>query len=209
MYFVLRFFKRKLYCFISIFCRRASTTHLVRSGDESGHSTLLLEPEQGLTIQLVMDEFYATFAEELTSRRDHRRAFLKFTEEQQYWLSGKMRVIKPVLEAGDLLLWLSGVPHCSHAAGEQKIPRRGLFVTANLRRFANANALKKRWAKVQKGRLGTHNCRIASGVTSSSERCVRRSYAGDPVIRSMAGDIVDSRVFDAAFRDFCASIRVP
>ena len=156
-----------------------------------------------------MDEFLRTFAEELTLRRDHRRAFLRFTQDEQIWFSRKMRVVKPVLEAGDLLLWLSGVPHCSHAAGEQVIPRRGLFVTGNLRRNADARALKRRWGNVQMGMLGTHNCRIASGMTTSAGWSLGGSYAGDPLIRSMAGDAVDPDDFETAFREFGASMRFP
>ena len=122
---------------------------------------MLLEPGPRLTIQTVMDDFYTTFAEELTSRRDPAHAFVKFTEPQQLWLRQRMNIVKPVRTPGDLLLWLSGVPHCSHAAGEHSISRRGLFITANLRRNADAKALKERLAKVKMGKIGTHNCRNA------------------------------------------------
>ena len=186
---------------------RAPSSEYVRSGDESGHSTLLLEPGPGLTIQGVMDDFYATFAEELTSRRDLTSAFVKFTGPQQLWFRQRMKVVKPVLQPGDLLLWLSGVPHCSHAAGEHKIPRRGLFITANLRRNADEKALEERWAKVKMGKLGTHNCRIATGMSTSEERFVGRSYAYDPVICSMAGGKVNADDFEIAFHAFGASVR--
>ena len=187
--------------------RKASSSRYLRSGDASGHSTLLLGPRPGETIQIVMDEFYTTFADDLASRRDPAHAFLKFTAQQQHWLAQKLRIVKPVLQPGDLLLWLSGVPHCSHADGGHRVPRRGLFITANLRIHADKNALRERWVNVQMGKLGTHNCRSGSGMSTPATQCVWRSYDDDPVIQSMGGGEVGADEFAIAFDAFSASVK--
>ena len=139
---------------------KASSSQYLRSGDASGHGTLLFEPHPGQTLQTVMDSFKEKFKSELNSRPNQVHPFLKFTLEQRYWFQTNMTVVKPVLQPGDLLLWLSGVPHCSHATGEHRVARLGLFITANLRRDADKEALRSRWKNVQMGsKLGTHKCR--------------------------------------------------
>ena len=168
---------------------------------------MLLAPGPGMTIQTVMDDFYTTFAEELNSRRNPAHAFIKFTKAQQLWLGDRMNIVKPVLRPGDLLLWLSGVPHCSHAAGEHRIWRRGLFINANLRHNADATALKQRLEKVEMGKIGGHNCWIARGMSGSASQRVAQSYADDTIIRSMAGGEVAAAEFADAFNAFTASVR--
>ena len=159
-----------------------------------------------MTIHTVMDDFYTTFAEELNSRRNPAHAFIKFTKAQQLWLGDRMNIVKPILRPGDLLLCFSGVPHCSHAAGEHRISRRGLFITANLRRDADKEALRSRWKNVQMGKLGTHKCRSGSRMTPPVGRHVQGSYPDDPVIRSIVGDEVGADEFAVAFAAFSASV---
>ena len=185
---------------------KASSSQYLRSGDESGHGTLLFEPHPGQTLQTVMDSFKEKFKSELNSRPNQVHPFLKFTLEQRYWFQTNMTVVKPVLQPGDLLLWLSGVPHCSHATGEHRVPRLGLFITANLRRDADKRALRSRWENVLVGKLGTHNCRSGTEMTPPVGRHVQGSYPDDPVIRSIAGDEVGADEFAVAFDAFSASV---
>ena len=185
---------------------KASSSQYLRSGDASGHGTLLFEPHPGQTLQTVMDSFKEKFKSELNSRPNQVHPFLKFTLEQRYWFHTNMTVVKPVLQPGDLLLWLSGVPHCSHATGEHRVPRLGLFITANLRRDADKEALRSRWKNVQLGKLGTHKCRSGSRMTPPVGRHVQGSYPDDPVIRSIAGDEVGADEFAVAFDAFSASV---
>ena len=191
------------FCSIS----KASRSQYLRSGDESGHGTLLFEPHPGETIQTVMDSFKEKFKSELNSRPNQVHPFLKFTLEQRYWFQTNMKKVKPVLHPGDLLLWLSGVPHCSHATGEHRVARLGLFITANLRHNADATALKQRLEKVEMGKIGGHNCWIASGMSGSASQRVAQSYADDPIIRSVAGGEVAAAEFADAFNAFTASVR--
>ena len=190
------------FCSIS----KASSSQYLRSGDESGHGTLLFEPHPGQTLQTVMDSFKEKFKSELNSRPNQVHPFLKFTLEQRYWFQTNMTVVKPVLQPGDLLLWLSGVPHCSHATGEHRVPRLGLFITANRRRDADKRALRSRWENVLVCKLGTHNCRSGTGMTPPVGRHVQGSYPDDPVIRSIAGDEVGADEFAVAFDAFSASV---
>ena len=162
-----------------------------------------------MTIQTVMDDFSTTFAEELKSqrRRNPARAFYKFTQAQQLWLGDRMNIVKPVLSPGDLLLWLSSVPHCSHAAGEHRISRRGLFITANLRHNADAKALKQRLKNVEKGKIGRHNCLQASGMSGSASQRVLQCCVSDPIIYSMAGGELAAAEFAKAFKAFSQSVQ--
>ena len=185
---------------------KASSSQYLRSGDASGHGTLLFEPHPGQTLQTVMDSFKEKFKSELNSRPNQVHPFLKFTLEQRYWFQTNMKKVKPVIHPGDLLLWLSGVPHCSHATGEHRVPRLGLFITANLRRDADKRALRSRWENVLVGKLGTHNCRSGTGMTPPVGRHVQGSYLDDPVIRSIVGDEVGADEFAVAFAAFSASV---
>ena len=190
------------FCSIS----KASSSQYLRSGDESGHGTLLFEPHPGETIQTVMDRFREKFKDDLNSRPKQVHPFVTFTLEQRYWFQTNMKTVKPVLHPGDFLLWLSGVPHCSHATGEHRVARLGLFITANLRRDADKEALRSRWKNVQMGKLGTHKCRSGSRMTPPVGRHVQGSYPDDPVIRSIAGDEVGADEFAVAFDAFSASV---
>ena len=162
-----------------------------------------------MTIQTVMDDFSTTFAEELKSQRKRNpaRAFFKFTKAQQLWFGDRMNIVKPVLSPGDLLLWLSSVPHCSHAAGEHRISRRGLFITANLRHNADAKALKQRLKNVEKGKIGGHNCFKASGMFGSASQRVLQACVGDRIVYSMAGGDVAAAEFAQAFEEFRKSLK--
>ena len=82
--------------------------------------TQLVVPREGETMQSFRDRFLAAFppVPGLKAKDIERREWVQHTHEagaaeERKWLLENGRVITPVLAAGEMLLWDSGVPHAS------------------------------------------------------------------------------------------------
>lgn len=82
--------------------------------------TQLVVPKEGETMQSLRDRFLAAFPPVTGAKAKdvERREWVQHTHEagaaeERKWLLENGRVITPVLNAGEMLLWDSGVPHAS------------------------------------------------------------------------------------------------
>ena len=77
--------------------------------------TQLVIPPEGTTIQDFRDAFIAAHPAKKVSKGfdPEREEWVKHDDDERQWLIEHGRVITPTLEAGQMLLWDSGVPHAS------------------------------------------------------------------------------------------------
>lgn len=135
-------------------------------GTEESYSTLFYIPKEGEHAQDVLDEYHAKFHTRYTqSGRIARSSYVEddyylFPEEELAWWRAKCILHKPVLAAGDLLLWCSAMPHAAAAAPDctnVDIARVGIFVAMFPRDFVSLHHLKDRKHLARFGLTSSHN----------------------------------------------------
>ena len=126
--------------------------------------TVLVIPKSGEAIQAFRDRYLAAFPTDPNEGKAldaERGEWLKHTAEQKRWLIANGRVVAPKLEAGDMLIWSSGV---SHASAPGPLPpdqtERGMritsFVSAVPIEVCSDAELKKRREILELGRTSGH-----------------------------------------------------
>jgi len=125
----------------------------VREGE---HSTILMVPRT--TIQDLTNKFYDRFFDPSQySKNDHD--WHNFSQDELSFLKEHCDIVKPNLDPGDMLLWLSCIPHAA-APGFSSSPRNmriAMFNAMIPRQLVNDRVLKKRKRIANTGLTTTHN----------------------------------------------------
>lgn len=172
-------------------------------------STVLIAPRKGESAQSLRDRFLARFPRDPNDKKDvdaERREWLTHDAEQKQWLVDNGRVLKPRVEAGDMLIWASGVPH---ASAPDELPegqterglRMSLMVSCVPRSLVSEAELDFRKTLLEKGRTSGHRvCEPQTRGKDKFSQCIfglhRRCWDGEdkPVFN------MDRRLSDFATR---------
>ena len=154
-------------------------------------STILIAPRKGESAQSFRDRYIATFPMDPTDKKHvdaERREWMQFTTEQKQWLVDNGRVLKPRVEAGDMLIWASGV---AHASGPDELPegqterglRMSLMVSCVPRSLVSDEQIAFRKELLEKGRTSGHRVCEPKAKGKGYAQCIfgpkRQAYGGD------------------------------
>mgnify|MGYP002034033265 FL=1 len=123
---------------------------------EGEHSTILMVPHT--CIQDLTNEFYDRFfdpSEHFKNDSDWHY----FSKDELAFLKERCDIVKPNLNPGDMLLWLSCIPHAA-APGFSSSPRSmriAMFNAMMPRQLVSERILKKRKRIANTGLTTTHN----------------------------------------------------
>lgn len=154
-------------------------------------STILIAPRGGESAQSFRDRYIATFPTDPTDKKHldaERREWMQFTTEQKQWFVDNGRVLKPRLEAGDMLIWASGV---AHASGPDELPagqderglRMSLMVSCVPRSLVSHEQIAFRRVLLEKGRTSGHRVCAPKVKGKGYAQCIfspkRQAYGGE------------------------------
>jgi hypothetical protein len=141
--------------------------------------TQLFVPKDGETVQSLRDRFLRAFppsTEKVTKGFNAERAeWIKLSNEQVAWYLENAQLISPELEAGEMILWSSGVAHASAAGplpggqAERRL-RMSVFVSALPRGLVSREELEFRRAMLEKGNTSGHRV-CEPGVRKGYVKC--------------------------------------
>lgn len=143
---------------------------------EAEQRTQLVVPQKGEMCQSFRDRFIDAFPPEVTPKGKfdaEREEWIKHTDAERRWLLDNGRVVTPVLRAGQMLLWDSGMPHAS-VPGPLKDPaatrgvRMSVFVSALPLELLDTADLNVRRRMLEQGDTSGHR------VTSKGKRTYRQ-----------------------------------
>lgn len=143
------------------------------ANDES-YSTVFFEPRENDTAEDLIYKFHQQFSTMTTrsGRKVQKRIqfddskndddYHPFDETQLEWLRQNSRFVKPNFKKGDMLLWLSSMPHAGATipnpfVNEYTEDRLGIFVSMLPKIFASADILRDRRELAKTGATSTHN----------------------------------------------------
>lgn len=146
---------------------------LSNANDES-YSTVFFEPRENETAEDMIYEFHQQFSVMTTrsGRKVSKRIqfddskndddYHPFDEAQLEWWRQHSQFVKPNLKKGDMLLWLSSMPHAGATipnpiVNDSTEDRLGIFVSMLPKAFANADVLRDRRELAKTGATSTHN----------------------------------------------------
>ena len=154
-------------------------------------STILIAPRKGESAQSLRDRYIAAFPTDPTNKKHmdaEKRSWMQFSAEQKRWFVRNANVRKPRLEAGDMLLWASGV---AHASGPDELPpgqtERGLRVSLMIscvpRCLVGKEEILFRQELLQKGRTSGHRVCVPKVRGKGFAQCLfgrkRQAWGGD------------------------------
>ena len=127
---------------------------------EAEQRTQLVVPKEDETMQSLRDRLLEAFPPKAPKKgaTPERSEWDKATDEERKWLIANGRVVAPVLDAGQMILWDSGVPHASipgPANGPRK-PRVSTFVSALPISLIDAEDLALRKEMLERGFTSGH-----------------------------------------------------
>lgn len=146
---------------------------LSNANDES-YSTVFFEPRENETAEDMIYDFHQQFSIMTTrcGRKVPKRIqfdddkndddYHPFDETQLEWLRNHSQFVKPNLNKGDMLIWLSSMPHAgatipNSIVNEQTEDRLGIFVSMLPKEFASVDILRDRRELAKTGATSTHN----------------------------------------------------
>ena len=128
----------------------------------SEQRTQLVVPKTGETMQSFRDRFLAAFppGPRIKGFDPEREEWIKHTAEERKWLIENGRILAPVLEPGEMILWDSGVPHASTPGPLVDAPARrcrmSAFVSALPIELVDTADLDVRKEMLEKGVTSGH-----------------------------------------------------
>mgnify|MGYP001166970814 FL=1 len=130
--------------------------------------TQIVAPPEGETAQAFRDRFLAAFPPPPLDQKKRKKGFdaereewIAHTADEKRWLADNGTPVAPQLEAGEMVLWASGMPHASVAGTlpanqDTHNPRISVFVSALPRRILSHAEVKYRQALLEKGVTSGH-----------------------------------------------------
>lgn len=144
------------------------------NANEESYSTVFFQPRENETAENMIYDFHQKFCVMTTrsgrvvpkriSFDDNKNDddYHPFDETQLEWWRQHSRFVKPNLKKGDMLLWLSSMPHAgatipNSIAHDLTEDRLGIFVSMLPKTFATIDVLRNRRELAKTGATSTHN----------------------------------------------------
>lgn len=169
--------------------------------------TQLVAPKEGETPQAFRDRFLAAFPPEAASKKRsldaEREEWISHTVEEKRWLLANGTPVSPTLQAGEMLLWASGMPHASLAfplpPGQREHNTRiSVFVSALPRSLLRPGELEFRRKLLEKGCTSGHRVCEPGKRPGTFRQCL---FARTGRVYKTDG-IAPTYVLDHVLRDF-------
>ncbi len=131
----------------------------------NNYSTIIYKPKSG-TAQQMIDAYHQHFHRKFN--RFGRKIdpifsdedYYEFSEDELVWLRKYCTLEKPELDCGDMLLWMSAMPHaaCSDVnCSEHVNTRLGTFISMIPKKLVNCSVLSERRKLAKMGLTSSHN----------------------------------------------------
>ena len=171
--------------------------YLCGSGGSSpvAHSTYLRVPHGG-DVQSWVDDLRHYFQDDLKKypKSSSTSVYFRHIPECMTWIQWTTSGVKPVLQDGDLLLWLSALPHAATAGSpnpdleswRRTQQRVGWFITSHLKILCpKPDLLRQRAFKIIDGKVQGHRIFTTRCVMGQAHPQVPNGYW--EVVKSVAG----------------------